>query len=81
MGTGGPFPRGKALPGRDADLSPSSSAEVVNELELGILPPPPPRLHGRVVGVLYVKVVSHEQFNFVELVILHIYRIKSQKIC
>jgi hypothetical protein len=28
MGTGGPFPRGEARPGRDADHSPSSSAEV-----------------------------------------------------
>jgi hypothetical protein len=31
MGTGGPFPWGKARPGRDADHSPPSSAEVVNE--------------------------------------------------
>jgi hypothetical protein len=31
MGTGGPFPRGKARSGRDADHSPLSSAEVVNE--------------------------------------------------
>jgi hypothetical protein len=31
MGTGGPFPGGKARPGRDADHSPQSSAEVVNE--------------------------------------------------
>jgi hypothetical protein len=31
MGTGGPFPGGKARPGRDADLSHPSSAEVVNE--------------------------------------------------
>jgi hypothetical protein len=31
MGTGGPFPGGKAWPGRDADHSPPSSAEVVNE--------------------------------------------------
>jgi hypothetical protein len=31
MGTGGPFPGGKALPGRDADHSLPSSAEVVNE--------------------------------------------------
>jgi hypothetical protein len=31
MGTGGPFPRGKVRPGRDADHSPPSSAEVVNE--------------------------------------------------
>jgi hypothetical protein len=31
MGTGGPFPGGKARPGRDADHSPPSSAEDVNE--------------------------------------------------
>jgi hypothetical protein len=31
MGTGGPFPGGKARPGRDANHSPSSSAEVENE--------------------------------------------------
>jgi hypothetical protein len=31
MGTGGPFPGGKARPGHDADHSPPSSAEVVNE--------------------------------------------------
>jgi hypothetical protein len=31
MGTGDPFPEGKARPGRDADHSPPSSAEVVNE--------------------------------------------------
>jgi hypothetical protein len=30
MGTGGPFPGGKARPGRDADHSPPSSPEVVN---------------------------------------------------
>jgi hypothetical protein len=30
MGTGGPFSGGKAPPGRDADHSPLSSAEVVN---------------------------------------------------
>jgi hypothetical protein len=34
MGTGGPFPDGKARPGRDADHSPPSSAEVENEQEL-----------------------------------------------
>jgi hypothetical protein len=34
MDTGGPFPGGKARPGRDADHSPLSSAEVVNEYEL-----------------------------------------------
>jgi hypothetical protein len=31
MGTGGPFPGAKARPGRDADHSHLSSAEVVNE--------------------------------------------------
>jgi hypothetical protein len=31
MGTEGPFPGSKARPGRDADHSPLSSAEVVNE--------------------------------------------------
>jgi hypothetical protein len=31
MGTGGPFPGGKARPGRDADHSFPCSAEVVNE--------------------------------------------------
>jgi len=40
MGTGGPFPGGKARPGRDADHSPPSSAEVMNEQELYLLSPP-----------------------------------------
>jgi hypothetical protein len=31
MGTGGPFPGAKSRPGRDADHSPLSSAEVENE--------------------------------------------------
>jgi hypothetical protein len=31
MGTGGPIPGGKARSGRDADHSPPSSAEVLNE--------------------------------------------------
>jgi hypothetical protein len=31
MCTGGPFPGGKARPGRDADYSPPSSAEVEDE--------------------------------------------------
>jgi hypothetical protein len=31
MGTGGPFPWGKARPGRDANHPPPSRAEVVNE--------------------------------------------------
>jgi hypothetical protein len=44
MGTGGPFPGGKARPGRDADHSSPSSAGVVNEWELNLSPPK--RLHG-----------------------------------
>jgi hypothetical protein len=31
ISTGGPFPGGKARPGRDADHSPPSSAEIKNE--------------------------------------------------
>jgi hypothetical protein len=45
MGTGGPFPGGKARPGRDADQSPPSSAEVENEYELYLLPPQAPPWH------------------------------------
>jgi hypothetical protein len=39
MGTGGPFPGGKAQQGRDADHSNPSSAEVKNEYELYIPSP------------------------------------------
>jgi hypothetical protein len=39
MATGGPFPGTKARSGRDADHSPLSSAEVVNESELCLLSP------------------------------------------
>jgi hypothetical protein len=31
MGTGDPFPEAKARPGRDADHTPPSSADVLNE--------------------------------------------------
>jgi hypothetical protein len=34
MGTGGPFPGGKARPGRDADHSSQSSTDVKNEYML-----------------------------------------------
>jgi hypothetical protein len=51
MGTGGPFPGGKARPGRDADHSPPSSAEVVNEEELYLLSSQAPPW--RVEGLLY----------------------------
>jgi hypothetical protein len=52
MRTGGPFPGGKARPGRDADNSPPSSAEVVNEQELYLLSVL--RLHRCVVGLIYL---------------------------
>jgi hypothetical protein len=51
MGTGGPFLGSKTPPGRDADHSPPSSAEVVNEFELNLLFPLAP--HRCVVGLLY----------------------------
>jgi hypothetical protein len=41
MGTGSPF-QGEAQPGRDADHSPPSSAEVENK----VYSSPPKRLHG-----------------------------------
>jgi hypothetical protein len=41
-GTGGPFPVARARPGRDADLSPPSSAEIKNEYELYFLFPKAP---------------------------------------
>jgi hypothetical protein len=52
MGTGDPFPRGKARSGRDADHSPSYSAEVVNKYELYFLCPQTPSW--RVVGHILV---------------------------
>jgi hypothetical protein len=52
MGTGGPFPGGKARPGRDAGHSPLSSAEVVNEQELYLLSSQAPPW--RVAGLLYL---------------------------
>jgi hypothetical protein len=51
VGTGGPFPGGKAWPGCDADHSLPSSAEVMKELEIYILSPKAAPWH--VVGLLY----------------------------
>jgi hypothetical protein len=51
MDTGGPFPGGKARPGRDADHSSPSSAEVVNEYEPYLLSPQ--ATPWRVAGLLY----------------------------
>jgi hypothetical protein len=44
VGTGGPYLGGKVWPGHNADHSPSSGAEVKNELEL--YPFSPKHLHG-----------------------------------
>jgi hypothetical protein len=52
MGTGGPFPGGKAQLGRDTGHSPPSSAKVLNEV--GAIPPLPLHLHRCVVGLLYL---------------------------
>jgi hypothetical protein len=51
LGNRGPSPGGKTRPGHDADRSPPSSAEVVNEYELYLVSPQaPPRC---VAGLLY----------------------------
>jgi hypothetical protein len=52
MGTGGPFPGGKARHGRAADHSPPSGAEVKNEQELYLLSSHMPPWH--VAGQLYL---------------------------
>jgi hypothetical protein len=52
MGTGDRFPGGKARPGRDADHSSPSSAEVKNGQELYLLSPHEPPW--RVAGQLYL---------------------------
>jgi hypothetical protein len=49
---GGPFPGGKARPGRDADHSPPSSAEFVNKWELYLLSSQAPSW--RVAGLLFI---------------------------
>jgi hypothetical protein len=46
MATGGPFPGGKARPGRVVDHLPASSVEVKNEWELYLLSLPLKLLHG-----------------------------------
>jgi hypothetical protein len=57
MGTGGPFPAGKARPGRDADHSPPSSAEVKYEQLYLLYPLVPPR---RVAGQLYFTIITKD---------------------
>jgi hypothetical protein len=57
MSTGGPFPGGKARPGRDAHHSPPSSAEVKNE-EIYLLSPQAPPW--RVAGLLYLLLLKND---------------------
>jgi hypothetical protein len=61
MGTGGPFPGAKTRPGRDADHSPPSSAEVENEYELYFLSPQAPPW--RVAGQLYFAIRPTSEYN------------------
>jgi hypothetical protein len=60
MGTGGPFPGGKARSGSDADHSPPSSAEVGNEQELYLPSPqtPPWRVAGQHYFTFYLNNVE-----------------------
>jgi hypothetical protein len=62
MGTRGSFPRGKVRPGRNADHSPPSSAEVKYEQELYLLSPHAPQWH--VAGHLYL-------YYFISLIRVH----------
>jgi hypothetical protein len=64
MGTGGPFPGGKARPGRDADHSPASSVEVKNEQELYLFSPHAPPW--RIAGSLYLYLLYN---NFLQLIL------------
>jgi hypothetical protein len=64
MGTEGPFPGGKARPGRDADHSPPSNAEVKNEQELYLLfPHAPPWRVARSLYLLYESVNTIKLFE------------------
>jgi hypothetical protein len=66
-GTGGPFPRGKAQLGHDADHSPPSSTKFKNK-ELYFLSPLAPAWHNRTAlfyfTLLYLYVLSLDTFLF-----------------
>jgi hypothetical protein len=61
MGTGGPFPGGKARPGLDADISPPSSAEGKHVYELYYLSPC--RLHARSGTASLLLVTGHKSLS------------------
>jgi hypothetical protein len=65
MGTGGPFPGGKARPGRDTDHKPLFSAEVKNEQELYFSHPW--SLHG-VAGQIYFLYISLQHTKYVTFI-------------
>jgi hypothetical protein len=69
MGIGGPFPGAKGRPGRDADHSPPSSAEVKNEQELYLLSPQ--ALKRRVVGQILAVDAAHKnkELNWIILTV------------
>jgi hypothetical protein len=61
MGTGGPFPRAKARPGRDADHSPPSSAR--SRMSRSYTSSPLMRLHGMLwdsfsLTISFIKIIS-----------------------
>jgi hypothetical protein len=60
MGTGGPFPGGKARPGRDADHSPLSSAEVKND--------PSTSMAGSGSALLYITCTGHMRFDLLQII-------------
>jgi hypothetical protein len=72
MGTGGPFLGGKARPGRDADHSPPSSAEVENEELYFLSPQAPP---WRVEGLLYLLILAYKNILLgIEYITKHMYQ-------
>jgi hypothetical protein len=60
MGTGGPISGGKARPGRDADHTPPSSAEIKNEWELS---PPPPNASMECSRTAYLTNISKNKMS------------------
>jgi hypothetical protein len=66
MGTEGPFPGGKTRPGRDADHSLPSSAEVENEV--GAILPLPQDPPWRVAGLLYFLCCDRDQHFSLRLI-------------
>jgi hypothetical protein len=65
VGTGGSFPGGKARPGRDADHSPRSSAEVKKQQGLYLLSPKAPlwRVAGHILSFSVATGATSEVTN------------------